>query len=176
MPVIGVFHDEPLSFPSTVPAPQSSIRSKEMTKESPNASLNGHFSKVYLAGHQALQTSRPLTIEQSSLVPGRLASLCLRAFTLRTCWYPAGQACLPLPYPPLPTHDAPDLAKGLCLGRFKPLSGSHLPPGPTRCSHSFLASGLKAHPVHSVMERWSAQWVAQPFPGQEGSLHPPLGS
>lgn len=75
----------------------------------------------------------------------------------------------------IPTHDAPDHAKGLCLGSFQPLSGSHLPTSPTRSSHSFPASGLKAHLIHSCMERWSARWAAQPIPVQEGRLHPPLG-
>lgn len=79
VPVTGVLRSEPLSFPSTIPAPQSSIRHEEMTKECPNASLNGHFSIVHISGQQAsagaLQASRPFTVEQSSLALGTLASL-----------------------------------------------------------------------------------------------------
>lgn len=41
--VTRILSDERLSFPPTIPVPWSSIQSEEITKENPNAFLNGTF-------------------------------------------------------------------------------------------------------------------------------------
>lgn len=111
----------------------------------------------------------PLTICSEFSVPRQAGIPLSEDLTVRSHLCPARPSYL-LPPPPRPPDQQRAFvqeASNLFLGHTFPTSH----PRPTRGSYSFLASGLRAHLVHSHMDRWSVWWVTL---GQEGRMRPPL--
>lgn len=121
--------------------------------------------------------SPPLQV-QCFLPPGQLEAPWPRTSHSEPTWSgPARPSHLP---PPPPRLFRP--CQGPLL-RERQTSSSFTPPDtppvrPTQGSHSFLASGLRTHPS-------TATWIGGQHgrrlapttpPGQEGRLHPPLGT
>lgn len=114
------------------------VRGEEIIKESPKMSPNSHFCYVYMSGQQAAPRAlqRPTCPHRRACESSQsreVSSTCLRTSTVWT-WPDIVSSSRPRP-------------SGPCRGPLlRPSSWSPPSPGPTRGSHSCLASGLKALP------------------------------